>query len=856
MNKSIILMCVIALVCVLSSLSVIGLVVDDVTNAYTLDRNAEDDYSTSDGTVTGAVYSSSGALGGSYVFDGNNDYITLDGLSNFDLTKNWTFSTLYNTTNELATWHILYKSSSLAIELNGDTLGSIRLIDRTTFQNKYTAADVITAGIWQHLIVMYNGTYHIWVDGDKKTLLGTLSLPLTVNANDFLLGRNTADSSMNGSLDEVYFLQKAVTQSEVDILYNSGNFGRPWDSYFINQTGGVDSNNGLTTDTAFKTIDRTNNVTPIPSDSFLYSRNEEWRESTDAYMSFSGGDSSGNITYGAYGIGNKPIILGSYNCSGWVNGGAGNIWNCSDTFTVEVGNIIFNNTNYTTVNKTVSYAGLVSEARQGVFYYDSSADVVSLYSTVDPDDLYSNVELARTTNIFTGIEDLSNLYINNFELKYGARVGIELNTISNVYVHNITMSFVGGGVIAGSRLGNGIQIWKEGHNVSILYNNISEIFDAGITPQYTLAGGNFSNILIAYNILEKMRYCFEVFNLDTDSSTDVLIHHNTCVGVGKGWSTNQLSSSSSRQHSVFLGAILGSGTDKVNVTDNIFDGTIDSFIYENNGCDETELFFNYNLYNNDSGITEFAFWELGSNPNLADFQSDEGQELNGQQTDPLFVDAPNGDFRLKETSPARNAGSDGTTIGALGVVMINPSFANNQDNASATTFNGWVVQINITIKDNSNISAYTLTTNNTGTFTNETPLNLAGDGNVTMVWNFTISDTFASTTDTFGWMVWANDTLGNVNVSNTFTFLVTNSSVATTQVKRTMDDIIQQLLKIVPWLGIIIIVAFASIIILMVKGEVDPEAGMVTLTALLLAVIAIGIILTVSILMLTELGAV
>ena len=54
----------------------------------------------------------------------------------------------------------------------------------------------------------------------------------------------------------------------------------------------------------------------------------------------------------------------------------------------------------------------------------------------------------------------------------------------------------------------------------------------------------------------------------------------------------------------------------------------------------------------------------------------------------------------------------------------------------------------------------------------------------------------------------------------------------------------------------ILIAFFASIITLMAKGEVDQEAGMKAIIALLLAVIAIGIILTVSILLLTQLGEV
>lgn len=109
----------------------------------------------------------------------------------------------------------------------------------------------------------------------------------------------------------------------------------------------------------------------------------------------------------------------------------------------------------------------------------------------------------------------------------------------------------------------------------------------------------------------------------------------------------------------------------------------------------------------------------------------------------------------------------------IGVV---PSFSNNQTNASSTTYNGTTVQINLTIKDESNISAYILTHNDTttGIFTNETIVNLAGDGNVTMIWNYSIIN-FPLRGGTFGWRVWANDTFNNVNESETHTFVVPSS---------------------------------------------------------------------------------
>lgn len=185
-----------------------------------------------------------------------------------------------------------------------------------------------------------------------------------------------------------------------------------------------------------------------------------------------------------------------------------------------------------------------------------------------------------------------------------------------------------------------------------------------------------------------------------------------------------------------------------------------------------------------------------------------------------------------------------------------PTFTNNQNNASTTTFNGTDIQLNITVKDDSNISSIILSWDESGTFVNITTLNYLGNGNETGIFNQTIIN-LPLTGGTINYKFYSNDTLNNWGVSSTFSFIVqdsTSSTSTTTQVKISMDKIIQKLTSIIPWIGIILIVALASIVLLMVKGDIEPEQGMKTITALLLAIIAIGVILSISILILTQLG--
>jgi len=92
-------------------------------------------------------------------------------------------------------------------------------------------------------------------------------------------------------------------------------------TYYVSNAGS-DGNNGLTPETAWQTIDHVNNRTFEPGDSILFRRGDTWRESL---IVSSSGISNGWITYGAYGSGDKPRILGSEQATGWTEV-SHNIW--------------------------------------------------------------------------------------------------------------------------------------------------------------------------------------------------------------------------------------------------------------------------------------------------------------------------------------------------------------------------------------------------------------------------------------------------------------------------------------------------------------------------------------------------
>jgi len=100
-------------------------------------------------------------------------------------------------------------------------------------------------------------------------------------------------------------------------------------TYYVDATGGDDANSGTSPESAWKTIFKVSNYHFNPGDSILFKRGEVWRE---RLVITNSGAPNNPISYGAYGNGAKPMLLGSVERnaeSDWVNEGS-NIWATAD----------------------------------------------------------------------------------------------------------------------------------------------------------------------------------------------------------------------------------------------------------------------------------------------------------------------------------------------------------------------------------------------------------------------------------------------------------------------------------------------------------------------------------------------
>ena len=80
--------------------------------------------------------------------------------------------------------------------------------------------------------------------------------------------------------------------------------------YYVDSVNGNDNNNGLSEETAWKTIDKVKSTALVAGDTILFRRGQKWY---DAAFSVP----ANSITYGAYGEGNAPILSGAVPVGGW-----------------------------------------------------------------------------------------------------------------------------------------------------------------------------------------------------------------------------------------------------------------------------------------------------------------------------------------------------------------------------------------------------------------------------------------------------------------------------------------------------------------------------------------------------------
>lgn len=199
---------------------------------------AVDSCDENDGDIVGATIDQAGQVGKAYSFDGVNDYVDCDTNVNLNITGDLTIST-WVLPNDVDKYQMVAGKWK---DTEGSNLRqyalSIMNTDKPRFYigsgssfDRVESSVAIDNTCWRHLVGVYNGTHlKIYVDGIERGSKETTQI-ITNQDIDFYIGRNYWAGSnaayFDGLIDEVSVYNIALSDSEIQALYDSGDIDDP-----------------------------------------------------------------------------------------------------------------------------------------------------------------------------------------------------------------------------------------------------------------------------------------------------------------------------------------------------------------------------------------------------------------------------------------------------------------------------------------------------------------------------------------------------------------------------------------------------------------------------------------------------
>ena len=372
-------------------------------------------------------------------------------------------------------------------------------------------------------------------NGDEQVLYGDI-----VSRSVMQVKEGTDSEGPSSSMDK-----EAGTRRE-EILGNIEATPTTGTVYYVDAVNGDDSNDGMSENSAWKTLDKVNEQegsesTPI---TVLFKRGDTWRGTLTP---------TSYTTYGAYGSGDKPQILGSMM----------NYANAEE--------VAANGLTWTLVNETLNKWQLedsgeylnknaVSESTTGnnvgaIFFFDADKKLIANGKMSTEEDIYAeyafyqqinygepgtvgdlyvclptgmtpesyaDIEISTNTVVIglPNYADNNHITIDNLCLKYGT-FGIAAHghyvsdnwAVNDLTVTNCEIAYIGGAMSGTAeshvRYGNGIEIYGPCNEVEVRNNWIHQCYDAGYSNQGEI--GTQQNISVTGNLIEYCNYSLEIW---------------------------------------------------------------------------------------------------------------------------------------------------------------------------------------------------------------------------------------------------------------------------------------------------------------------------------------------------------
>lgn len=299
--------------------------------------------------------------------------------------------------------------------------------------------------------------------------------------------------------------------------------------YYISSNGS-DENDGLSPQTAFKTIDPLESIELKKGDAILFERGGIYRFKRAIYA-------KSGLTYGSYGSGLKPAIYGSpFNAKNvtWTPSKKKNVWFAEFLYGDACGLFI----NHGEIAGRRINIGIGALERNGDFYHDTTSGMVYMYCDEgNPAKVYDSIEISPTIYAFV-LHQVEDVVIDNLCVKYAA-YGITGGIVKNVYVTNCEFGYLGGLARSDVRYGNAMEMFA-GPNINVYYehNWVYQTFDTALTWQgWSEPGTEIKNISFSNNLLEYNNADFEIWEGNGTILDNFKMNNNIMRYTSSGWGT-------------------------------------------------------------------------------------------------------------------------------------------------------------------------------------------------------------------------------------------------------------------------------------------------------------------------------
>lgn len=306
--------------------------------------------------------------------------------------------------------------------------------------------------------------------------------------------------------------------------------------YYVSENGN-DENDGLSPETAIKSLDRIEKLPLKDGDAILFERGSIFRFNRQIEI-------VDGITYGCYGQGVKPALYGSpenfAQNKNWKEVKP-NIWQINFDYNFASGCVL----DYGMLVGVQKHTGIDAFEDNGDYCHDYDNKIFYLYCDEgNPSDVYESIEIMPTFYLMF-MHGSENVVVDNICFKYCSGFAISAPDVKgNITITNCEFGYIGGLWTNINdkclRFGNAVEFWAGIpdlciQNILVKNNWFYQTYDSALTWQGNYFGTIYKDITYSENLFEYNNADIEFFDRDDCVLENFVMENNIMRFTSMGW---------------------------------------------------------------------------------------------------------------------------------------------------------------------------------------------------------------------------------------------------------------------------------------------------------------------------------